>query len=65
MVTPDAQAKHARESLRLAIGHGWTERSTACDYAVECLVGQKVDRQEAQRIVRKVWDKHFQLGAAY
>ena len=60
-MNPEKMTAHARESLRMAIGHGWTESSTACDYAVECLVGQKVDRQEAQRIVARVWDDHFKV----
>ena len=58
MVTPDAQAKHARESLLMGINHGWDD-ARCREYAAECLRGQGVPIAEARGVVQRVWDERF------
>ena len=63
-MTPDAQARHARESLRLVIDRpGWTEADMR-EYAAECLRGQGVPIAEARSVVAKVWDERFRVWGA-
>ena len=60
-MTPDAQAKHARESLRMVIDRpGWTEADMR-EYAAEALSGQGVPIAEARVVVAKVWDERFKI----
>ena len=63
-MTPDAQARHARESLRLVIYRpGWTEADMR-EYAAECLHGQGVPIAEARSVVAKVWRDRFEIWGA-
>ena len=63
-MTPDAQARHARESLRLVIDRpGWTETDMR-EYAAACLSGQGVPIAEARSVVAKVWDERFRIWGA-
>ena len=62
-MTPDAQARHARESLRLALGRGWSEVD-AKHYAAEALRGQGVPIAEARSVVAKVWRDRFEIWGA-
>jgi hypothetical protein len=59
-MTPDAQAKHARESLLLVIARkDWTEAQMR-EYAAECLSGQGVPIADARKVVQAVWDERFE-----
>lgn len=46
----------ARSALDAAREHGWTEESTACDYATAFLVDGGMDADEAGRAVREAWE---------
>ena len=63
MVTPAAQAKHARESLRLVLGRGWSE-ADAKRYAAEALRSHGVPIADARAVVQRVWDEHFRVWGA-
>ena len=63
-MNPDAQARHARESLRLVIDRkDWTEAQMR-ECAAECLRGQGVPIAEARSVVAKVWRDRFEIWGA-
>ena len=63
MVTLAAQARHARESLLMAINRGWDD-ARCREYAAEALRGQGVPIAEARAVVQRVWDERFRVWGA-
>ena len=62
-MTPADQAKHARESLRISLSHGWDD-ARCREYAAEALRGQGVPIAEARAVVQRVWDERFRVWGA-
>ena len=59
-MTPAQMQAHARESLLMAINHGWND-ARCKEYAAECLRTQGVPMAEARGVVVKVWDERFRV----
>ena len=65
MVTRPTIEARAHRHMSEALAFGWVAQSHIEDYAIAAMEAEGVDGDRAADVVRKVWDKHFQLGAAY